>query len=76
MCCSVSESLERLGLDYIDVILVHDVEYVDDLKEVGLAACLTPHAADKAFSETKWYCHGLCCNQPSSLVTMPICTRL
>lgn len=34
--CSVSESLERLGLDYIDVILVHDVEYVDDLKEVRL----------------------------------------
>ena len=48
MCCSVSESLERLGLDYIDVILVHDVEYVDDLKEVGPAACLTPHVADMA----------------------------
>ncbi|KAK9832647.1 hypothetical protein WJX81_006924 [Elliptochloris bilobata] len=31
---SVTESLERLGLDYIDVIQVHDVEYADDLKQI------------------------------------------
>ena len=31
---SVSESLERLDVDYIDVILVHDVEYADDLQQV------------------------------------------
>ncbi|CAL5223727.1 g6284 [Coccomyxa viridis] len=31
---SVSESLERLDTEYIDLILIHDVEYVDDLKEI------------------------------------------
>ena len=31
---SVDESLERLDTNYIDLILIHDVEYVDDLKEV------------------------------------------
>ena len=31
---SVSESLERLDTEYIDLILIHDIEYVDDLKEV------------------------------------------
>ncbi|KAK9917757.1 hypothetical protein WJX75_007874 [Coccomyxa subellipsoidea] len=31
---SVSESLERLDVDYIDVILVHDVEYADDLQQI------------------------------------------
>ena len=35
MTRSVEESLERLDTHYIDLILVHDVEYVDDLnKEV------------------------------------------
>jgi len=29
---SVSESLERLGMEYIDIIQVHDVEYADDLQ--------------------------------------------
>lgn len=31
---SVAESMERLDVDYIDVILVHDVEYADDLQQV------------------------------------------
>lgn len=35
---SVSESLERLDVEYIDVILVHDVEYADDLQQVSLVA--------------------------------------
>ena len=30
---SVAESLERLGMEHIDVILVHDVEYIDDLQK-------------------------------------------
>ena len=34
MTRSVSESLERLDTEYIDLILIHDIEYVDDLKEV------------------------------------------
>jgi L-galactose dehydrogenase len=33
---SVEESLQRLDTHYSDLILVHDVEYVDDLKEVVL----------------------------------------
>ena len=32
---SVAESMERLGVEYIDVILVHDVEYIDDLQKAG-----------------------------------------
>jgi aryl-alcohol dehydrogenase-like predicted oxidoreductase len=32
----VEESLQRLDTHYSDLILVHDVEYVDDLKEVVL----------------------------------------
>ena len=33
---SVDESLERLDTTYIDFILIHDIEYVNDLKEVTL----------------------------------------
>jgi aryl-alcohol dehydrogenase-like predicted oxidoreductase len=32
---SVAESLERLDVEYIDAILVHDVEYADDLQHVS-----------------------------------------
>ena len=53
VCGSVSESLERLGLDYIDVILVHDVEYADDLKQACANQHLTWHAADKAYAPQK-----------------------
>lgn len=42
---SVSESLERLGMDYIDVILIHDVEYIDDLQKARASALLTMHRA-------------------------------
>ena len=35
---SVDESLERLDTTYIDLILIHDIEYVNDLKaEVALS---------------------------------------
>ena len=30
---SVDESLERLDTTYIDLILIHDIEYVDDLQQ-------------------------------------------
>ena len=33
---SVDESLGRLDTTYIDLILIHDIEYVNDLKEVAL----------------------------------------
>ena len=38
---SVSESLERLGMGYIDVILIHDVEYIDDLQKACGGAILS-----------------------------------
>ncbi len=45
---SVSESLERLDVEYIDVILVHDVEYADDLQQVSLfAPCCSMPKTDR-----------------------------
>ena len=50
---SVEESLQRLDTHYIDLILVHDVEYVDDLKEVVfqshvMLGCIMQCSADSA----------------------------
>ena len=39
---SVAESMERLGVAYIDVILVHDVEYIDDLQKARAPAARPP----------------------------------
>lgn len=39
----MTESMERLDVDYIDVILVHDVEYADDLQHVSVRAKILYH---------------------------------
>jgi aryl-alcohol dehydrogenase-like predicted oxidoreductase len=33
---SVDQSLQLLGLDYVDVIQVHDIEFADDINQVIL----------------------------------------
>lgn len=31
---SVTESMQRLGVDYIDIIHCHDIEFLDDMRQV------------------------------------------
>ena len=59
---SVHESLERLGLKYIDLIICHDIESAVDMKQARtLAVCyfLSPPAACCG-----WQCHGLRLTSP------------
>lgn len=32
--CSIKNSLERLGVDYIDVLHCHDIEFCPDMRQV------------------------------------------
>ena len=46
---SVDESLERLDTTYIDLILIHDIEYVNDLTEEVALSFPHPEAAALTF---------------------------
>jgi L-galactose dehydrogenase len=58
---SLERSLERLQTDYVDVFLLHDVEFTGDRFEAEIMETAVPHIAQTARSTGKALAVGLSC---------------